>query len=192
MNDYLKVLAAAFLLSWSLPAEAQDDYDDGQDSPEPTHGLTVITRLDGEIDIPGFKSPGLGNSGLYTELEGDFSENWSYFLCNHWLSDSPMDLYRNAFRADEADFLDFANVTWHNDSWKVILGKDFIPFGTFELAGDDYTAHPLICSAFWNNACVYQWGVKAGWTLPDGRNSFTLGVSSSPHSVRPFADGKMA
>ena len=174
MKEHL-VTAAMMLLCF--PAFSQEANEPGRGAAE----LTAIAR----VEYP------LGNTSLYTLLEGNITENLSYCVENHLLSTEPCLLYRNTLRSDDVNWLDFAYLTYSFGSFEVSAGKDMLPWGTFEMDEYDFDVHTDFVSSVWNMLPIYQWGLKASW-LPTEELCFDARVSTSPYGERPFASGLYA
>ncbi|MBO4842978.1 MAG: hypothetical protein J5490_00135 [Bacteroidales bacterium] len=125
---------------------------------------------------------------LYTLVEGDLGELFSYSISNHWVSDEPTtpELYQNTWRADVLNWCDWANVSLNLGNWSFTVGKDIIAIGSFEIDQYDWDSYWEINSSFWNNAQVYQWGGKLTYATPSESNAFTLQATSSPFNYKPF------
>ena len=169
------VIAAMMLLCF--PAFSQEANEPGRGAAE----LTAIARA----EYP------LGNTSLYTLLEGNITENLSYCVENHLLSTEPCLLYQNTLRSDDVNWLDFAYLTYSFGSFEVSAGKDMLPWGTFEMDEYDFDVHTDFVSSVWNMLPIYQWGLKASW-LPTEELCFDARVSTSPYGERPFASGLYA
>jgi len=143
--------------------------------------LSVIARAEYLHGDP------LGNTSLYTLLEGNISDNLSYSVCNHWLSSAPGDLYAATFHSDETNWLDWATLTYSLESFEFSVGKDCMPWGTYEMDENDWDVHYPFASSIWNNLSNYQWGAMASW-IPREEITFGFRFCSSPYSVKPFED----
>ena len=113
MKKYLVVCAAALSLLPCFPLHSQEADDTGAGV-----GLTIVPRLElTPVFSEGKGDFTLGNSSLYSLFEGNILDNLSFSVSNHWLSDSPADLYRikgegaNLFRSDWTNWLDWAYLT---------------------------------------------------------------------------------
>ncbi|MBO4469041.1 MAG: hypothetical protein J5740_01505, partial [Bacteroidales bacterium] len=168
---------AAMLLCCSL-AIAQEADELGGSNAE----LSVIARAEYLYGDP------LGNSSLYTLLEGNISDNFSYSISNHWLSSDPGALYVNTLRADDVNWLDWAYLTYSTGSLEFSVGKDALVWGTYEMDEYDWDIHYPMASSMWFNLPIYQWGVRASW-LPFEGMSLDLRASSSPYGGLPFDNG---
>ena len=133
----------------------------------------------------------LGNSSLYTLLEGNISDNLSYSVCNHWLSSEPGALYANTLRSDDVNWLDWAYLTYSFGSVELSLGKDMLVWGTYEMDEYDFDVHIPMATSIWNAVPVYQWGVRASW-LPLEGLSLDFRLASSPYSEHPFGEGMLS
>ena len=182
------VVLTAFMLSCSLV------YSQEADGLGPGAELTVVPRLDLNPQIP-FGSGGsndltLGDSSFYTLFDGTLTPWLSFSVCNHWLSTSPGDLYRETFfRSDTVNWNDWMYLAFTPGNWTFTLGKDTMTIGGWEFDDNDYLLHNVLCSGMWQNLSCYQWGLKAGWTTPDEGSTFSFQWSTSPYGRRPFADG---
>ena len=154
-------------------------------------GITITAA--GRADVsPLFPGGGVSfdNSALYTFIDGQLGDHFSYSICNHWLSTQPGDLYRNTFRSDDVNWVDWAYVAFNYEDFSLSAGKDVIAIGGWEMDPYDVESHSSLNSVFWNWFTVYQLGAKASWE--PGNSSFTLGVSASPFSETPFQDALAA
>lgn len=147
--------------------------------------LSVIARAEYLNGDP------LGNSSLYTLLEGNISENLSYTVINHWLSSDPGALYANSLHVDDVTWLDVAALTYSNGSFELSLGKEDLLWGTYEMSEYDWDVHIPMASSIWSALPFYQWGVRASW-LPLEGLALDFRASSSPFSGLPFEDGLLA
>ena len=200
----LLLLFAAMLpccLALSQEAEGNGKYADFQ----------LIPRA----DFNGYFTPGksgdgssgytFGNSSIYTLIEGAFSENVAFTVCNHWLSlpqpgfEETLDLYRNTLYSNCNNWLDIAKVDFTFGNWTFTAGKDCIANGGFEYdewdVDTDYMTVAddkiLIASNLWYNLPAYQWGAKVAYDIA-GHTSVALQMTSSPFGERPFASGLFA
>ena len=176
-SEMKKHLVTAAMMLLCFPAFSQEANEPGRGAAE----LTAIARA----EYP------LGNTSLYTLLEGNLTENLSYCVENHWLSTEPGLLYQNTLRSDDVNWLDFAYLTYSFDSFEISAGKDMLPWGTFEMDEYDFDIHLPFVSSVWNMLPIYQWGLKASW-LPTDELCFDVRVSTSPYGERPFASGLYA
>ena len=125
---------------------------------------------------------------LYTLLEGSLGEHLSYSLCNLWVNDDPKSLYANTLRSDVMDWCLWGWLSVDLGNWHIIAGKDYIRTGGFETDAYDYDQYWQLCSNFWNNAQVYQYGGAVRYSLPSESDEFMVQVLSSPFSGKPFED----
>ena len=123
---------------------------------------------------------------LYTLVEGDLGEQFSYSISNHWVGDDTRALYQNTWHADSYNWCDWAYLSFNPGNWSFTLGKDVIAIGSFEIDQYDWDSFWELNTSFWNNAQVYQWGAKAAYTLPSETSTFALQLSSSPFNYKPF------
>ena len=132
----------AFLLV-SCAAFAQDE------KPQSEGTLLIVPRLDAD---PAYSfadkawSFDFGSSSLYTVFDGNLGDHLSFSISNHWIAfadsfDNTKDLYRNTWRSDVNNWVDWANVTASFGSFSLTLGKDYIHFGTYEIDDYDFDAH---------------------------------------------------
>lgn len=177
----------AFLLV-SCAVFAQDE------KPQSEGTLLIVPRLDAD---PAYSfadkawSFDFGSSSLYTVFDGNLGDHLSFSISNHWIAfadsfDNTKDLYRNTWRSDVNNWVDWANVTASFGSFSLTLGKDYIHFGTYEIDDYDFDAHWQLNSAFWNNYQVYQWGGSLGWTSEDESTTLKLQVTTDQLMEKPF------
>ncbi len=182
----LFVLFAFLLVSGA--AFAQDE------KPQSEGTLMIVPRLEAEPAYAfGDKSWSfdLGTSSLWTVFEGNLGDYFSFSFSNHWFAysssfDDTKDLYRNTWRADANNWVDWANVSIHLGNFSLTLGKDYIHFGTFESDDYDFDSHWQVNSSLWNNYQVYQWGGSIGWTSNDESTSLMLQMTSDQTMEKPF------
>lgn len=154
----------------------------------------IVPRLNAEpmYTIPSKEwSFDLGETALYTVFDGNLGNYFSFSFANRWFAytdsfDNVKDLYRNTWRADENNWVTWANVSLHLGNFSLTLGKDYIHFGTFEIDAYDFDAHWQLNSVLWNNYQVYQWGGSLGWTSSDESTTLLLQMTSDQTMVRPF------
>ncbi len=177
----LVVLAASILLC--ILAQAQGADDSGTSA-----GITIVPRLDFNPTFydGDFNEVTLGSSSLYSLFEGNITEKLSFSVCNHWLSDSPEDLYKNTWRTDDVNWCDWAYLEYAPGNFIITAGKQTLTFGGYELEEYDYDVHPDMMSALFNNFQCYQWGLKAGWMNGSENTGIFLQAVSSPYGERPF------
>ena len=184
-----KILALVAALLCCFTTYSQED---SHTSNIPT--LVVTPRFDVNPYIPiGGKESfgvGFGNTSLYTLFEGSVGENFSYSMSNHWLSSDPASLYQNAFRSDDVDFIDWLTLSYSVGDVTFTVGKDMLAIGGWELDPMDVDQHTDLCSAFWNNIAIYQWGGRVEYTTPSENSSLAFQFATSPFAEYPFA-GKL-
>ena len=130
-------------------------------------------------------------ASLWTVFDGNIGEHFSYSISNHWFAfstsfEDTKDLYKNTWRADVNNWVDWANVSAHFGNFSLTLGKDYIHFGTFEIGDYDFNAHWQVNSMLWNNYQVYQWGGSFSWTSSDESTTLMLQMSSDQLMEKPF------
>lgn len=157
-----------------------------QEANEPGSGsateFSVIARAEYLHSDP------LGNTSLYTLLEGNFSDNLSYSVCNHWLNSEPGALYANTFRSDDVNWLDWAYLTYEFGNFNLNVGKMVALWGTYEMDEYDFDIHYPFTSNIWNNMPAYQWGFSLAWQ-PVEAMTLETGLLTSPYGEHPFASG---
>lgn len=136
-------------------------YSQEADEPGGQTELSVVARAEYLSSDP------LGNTSLYTLLEGEFAGNFSYSIANHWLSSEPELLYTNTLRNDDVNWLDWAYLTYSTGDFAFTAGKNVMLWGTFENDEYDFDIHYPFASSIWNNVNVYQWGLSASWNIAD-------------------------
>ena len=192
MKRLLVVCAASLLPCFLVSAQEADNSDRGVE-------LSVISRVDLNPILSTEKGGNgeftLGNSSLYSLIEGNLTENLSFSVCNHWagfdsVSDflaTTKDLYGNTFHSDNTNWLDWAYLTYTFGNFSLTLGKDMVTTGGLEFDDYDFEVHPALVSSFWQNFSCYQWGGKAVFTTPDESDAIGFQVTTSPFGERPFS-----
>lgn len=135
----------------------------------------------------GYYGSDFGATSLYTFLDGTIGEHFSYSMSNHWLSTTPGALYRDPFRSDEADFIDWLTISYNIGGFTFTLGKESILYGNYEIDYADIDQHAEVCSSFWNKSMTYQWGGKVEYCFSDESSTLAFHFASSPFGERPFA-----
>ena len=141
-------------------------------------------------------SSDFGATSLYTVFDGNLGDYFSFSFSNHWFAfessfDDTKNLYRNTWRSDEVNWVDWANVSLHLGNFSLTLGKDYIHFGTFEVDDYDFDAHNQLNTMFWNNYQVYQWGGSIGWTSNDENTTLLLQMTTDQTMEKPFSSKKL-
>ncbi|MBR1872508.1 MAG: hypothetical protein IJ795_04805 [Bacteroidales bacterium] len=192
MKKFLVVCAAA-MLCCSL-AFAQEAEDTGRGAE-----LSIIPRLDAGIlyerESKAFM-PLLGNTSLYTLFEGNFSDSWSFSLCNHWLASDwgygnfsddlwgpikglyHLNIPGKAVNAN--NFVDWLYVTYAPGDFELTLGKQVLLMGGFEFDDYDVDVDNMLASDFWSSYTCYQWGFTAAWNIPKGIGKVSVQAALSP------------
>ena len=159
--------------------------------------LHLVPRIEGNPYFSNSENGfSLGNTSLYTFLDGNLSENLSFSFSNHWvalewgeMSETLGSLYKNSFRSDDYTWCDWANLTYSFNNFEITVGKDCSFAGGWENDANDVDCHLGLCSTFWDTFVTYQWGGSFRYTLPSEKSSFALQVCSSPYGEKPFASG---
>lgn len=150
----------------------------------------VTPRFDANPYIPmndwGHEGFDFGNSSIYTFLDGSIG-NFSYSMCNHWVAEDTASLYKNAFRSDENDFIDWLTLSYTVGRFTFTVGKDVLAIGGSELDYNDVDVHYATASPFWHKVPFYQWGASIDFTNKKEDTNLRLQFASSPFGARPFA-----
>ena len=140
----------------------------------------------------GYKGFDFGNSSLYTFLDGSVG-NFSYSLCNHWFAsdwDTTKSLYKDSFRSDYTDFIDWLTLSYQVGQFNFTIGKDMLAIGTWELDYYDVDVHTSLVSPFWHKISIYQWGGAVDYTTKDESTNIRFQFGTSPFvsqfGERPF------
>ncbi len=190
----LSLSLAAILCSFvGFAQEAETE--DGELSLQiiPRFEIAPVIPLSGDVQGGfNFRNPDFyGNSSLYTLFEGDIAPWLSFSVANHWLSAYPKELYTNTWRAWEANWCDWANLTFHlGEKFHIVVGKDALAVGTREIDAYDFDSHYPLMSQMWHNLQAYQWGGSLDFT-PVENVIVRAQVTSSPFCEKPFQDGLM-
>ena len=177
----LAVALLCYFCTYSQEAKTSDNV--------PT--LIISPRFEVNPYIPtgseGLSGVDFGSTSLYTFLDGNIGENFSYSMSNHWLSTTPGALYADPFRSDEADFIDWLTLSYSVGPFTFTLGKESLLYGSYEFDYSDIDQNAEVCSSFWNKSMTYQWGGKIEYGFSDESSALAFHFASSPFGVRPFA-----
>ena len=196
MRKYLVVCAAMTLLCSLVRAQEAEDAGSGA-------VLSIIPRFDAGLlyDFDGKEASfSFGNTSLYTLFEGNFSEQWSFSIANHWVAGDgwaggafndaigtpTADLYSlhlpfKGVEASDWNFLDWAYVTFAPGDLSFTLGKQMLLVGGWEFDDYDFDVNPLNASLFWNSFRCYQWGAAIAWDFSES-SAITLQAAASPYN----------
>jgi len=198
MKKILVVCAALFMLPCSLL------YSQEADEPGTGAEFTIIPRFDIGAEYLGKGGDksyalNLGNSSIYTLFEGNFTENLSFSIANHWASFGTdagdwdktwyTDLYDGTGYSNTNSWLDWINLTYEVGNFYFTVGKDAMFVGGLEYDEYDFDVHPVLASSLWNNLPCYQWGASAGWTSDSENTTLALQMVTSPYGEHPFSSG---
>ena len=176
------VLLAAILCCFTAYSQEQASNDN-----IPT--FVVTPRLDVNPYVAtaseGYSGFDHANSSLYTFLDGSVGD-FSYSLCNHWLSTDPKSLYTNAFNCNECDFIDWLTLSYAVGRFNFTVGKDMLAIGTWELDYYDVDVHTNLASPMWHKMPIYQWGASVDYTTKDESTTLRAQFATSPFGYRPF------
>ena len=185
MKKILVLLAALALPSSLLFSQEADEPGTGAE-------LTVIPRID--LGLPA----NLGNSSLYSLFEGNFTDNLSFSVCNHWASlasdfktfdsEAITDLYKYTWRSDWTNWCDWAYLEYGIGDFAIRLGKDVMYVGGLEFDAYDYDCHLPLMSSMWSNFAPYQWGATLEWSAAEN-TILGIQMQTSPYGERPFGSG---
>lgn len=187
MKKILVVCAACLLSCFLVRAQGVDNSGRGV-------GLTVIPRIDLTPNFPLEKGGNgeftFGDSSLYSLVEGNISDAFSFSIANHWLAsdvDAIKALYQNTWRSDDVNWLDWAYLTFTTGNVSISAGKQVMTIGAFEFDAYDYEVHSFLNSTLWNTFNCYQWGAKVDWTNDPENTTLGFQVTTSPYGERPFS-----
>lgn len=145
--------------------------------------LTSMSAIDfsvvGRVEYP-------WNYNLYTFLDGDIGEHVSYSFSNHWVSKDTKALYQNTWKSWDVNWCDWANFTFTFGGLSITVGKDLLLTGSNEEMPNDVDNYPFLCSEFWNNLQMYQWGGKIAYEFSSINTTFEAQFCSSPFDEKPF------
>jgi hypothetical protein len=124
---------------------------------------------------------GFGGDGLYLNIDGKISKNFSYSLYHNLIS-QPGD--------DDSVFgnTNWLTLTYHLKNFSFTAGKDALIVGSYEYDAYDIDSYFDMNSIFYNSLSSYQWGVKAMWSNKAETTSIALQVVTSPFSYAPKED----
>lgn len=193
-----KIFALATVLACCLPVKGQKT-----EKNDFSLEMEVIGKLETEpvFNFDGTGSNNFGNSCLYTRVESQFGNGWSFLWVGHWLSTDngevpffpqsggSRDLYKNTWRSDSFSWTDYCYIDYSINGWTFRLGKDVLMQGGYEYDNWDWDCQFPIYSMNWNNASCYQWGGSIQWTDKDEMNTIGIQAVSSQFSERPWQNG---
>ena len=126
------------------------------------------------------RTGGFGGDGLYLNIDGKISKNFTYSLCQRLFSSHGED--SSVFEAT-----DWLNLTYEVGSFSFTAGKDVVAVGSYEYDAYDIDSYFDMNSMFYNSFSCYQWGVKAMWS-PTDSSSLAFQVTTSPFAYSPLED----
>ena len=195
MKRHLTFLGAILLIAGSAVAQEVNSSaqmqksSSGEDvSANEIVDYTPSISLDSRFGYGGIvsgKAAGFGGDGLYLNVDGKISKNFSYSLCQKF------------FAANGEDESVFDNTDWLTLSYDVggftfTAGKDIVMVGSYEYDAYDIDSYFDMNSMFYNSFSSYQWGVKAMWTNKSETSSIALQVTNSPLAYYPKEDNLYA
>ena len=127
---------------------------------------------------------GFGGDGVYLNIDGKISKNFSYSLCQRFFSSHGED--DSAF-----DNTDWLTLSYEVGDFSFTAGKDVVMVGSYEYDAYDIDSYFDMNSMFYNTFGCYQWGVKAAWA-PSDEGSIALQITNSPFSLYPREDNLYA
>ena len=163
----------------SVPLQTSASQEDAtlEDGEDWIPSISLDSRFSYDRVVSG-KTAGFGGDGLYLNIDGKISKNFSYSLCH------------NLFSQRGEDDSVFDNTNWLTLSYDLgnfsfTAGKDALLVGSYEYDAYDIDSYCDMNSLFYNSFSSYQWGVKAMWTHPNESYSFALQVANSPFAYAP-------
>lgn len=157
------------------PAFGEDEK--SQQSVDYTPQISLDSRF-GYDRIVSNGTAGFGGDGLYLNVDGKISKNFSYSLCQRFFS-------ANGEDSSVFDNTDWLTLTYDVGQFSFTAGKDVVAVGSCEYDAYDIDSYFDMNSMFYNSFCCYQWGVKAMWTAPSETSSVAFQVTNSPFSFAP-------
>lgn len=195
MKRHLTFLGAMLLIAGSAVAQEANSSaqmqksSSGEDvSAKEIVDYTPSILLDSKFGYNGIVSggaAGFGGEGLYLDVEGKISKNFSYSL------------YQKLYTANSEDTSVFYNtdcltLNYNVGSFDIIAGKQGILLGSFEDDAYDNDSYYDMNSMFYNSWSSNQWGVKAMWTNKSETSSVAIQATNSPFSYSPKEDNLYA
>lgn len=124
---------------------------------------------------------------IYTFLDGEFGEHFTYSLANHWVSGSGTpDLYRNTWSASEVNWCDWAYLTYSTGGFSISAGKIPTLSGLHDYSPDDVDNYMFLCNSFTNGVNGYQLSAMAAYTFESAGTTVSLQYSNSAFDEKPF------
>lgn len=177
----LLLIALCSICAWSQ----EDDY---------KGALKVVPRFDVGANFYEGEKPEVdwGNSGLYTQLDYNFTSSLKFRMINLWVNSEPKGLYSNFFRPYAINFLPTFALDFSFSNFYVTVGKDYLGLGGFENDPYDYDFDFDQLTPFCWYMVTSQWGGRIGWISESENTDLSFAVTSSPFGTRTFADGLLA
>lgn len=192
MKRLIAASAAVLLSAFPLISQTVSETTEATEEEETGLTLSLIPRLDGSIlnyNQPegNITSWTLGNSILYSILDGNITDNLSVYACFHLLAPDPSWLYTNTFHSDECSWLDMLSLTYSLGNFDISLGKENLAFGGFEQDADICDPYLDLSTNSWHSIQSFLWGGRLAYNFGEEQNIFFQGLAS-PFSVYPFQD----
>ena len=182
MKRHIAVLLVAL---YSICAWSQSDF---------SGTFRIVPRFDAGANFYKGEKPEVdwGNSGLYTELEQNFSSSVKFHLLNLWVNPYPQELYQATFHANVPNWMPICSIEFDFSNFYVSLGKDYIGLGGFENDPSDYDFDYDQLTPFNSGVTNTQWGGMFGWVSDSENTELSIAVTSSQFVDRPFANGQLS
>ena len=166
----------------SAPLQTSVSHEDTslEDGEDWIPSISLDSRFSYNRVIPGSKA-GFGGDGLYLNIDGKISKNFSYSLCQKFFS---------AQGEDDSTFdnTDWLTLSYDLGNFTFTAGKDVLLLGSYEYDAYDIDSYFDMNSLFYNSFSAYQWGVKALWSNKEESSSVAIQVTTSPFSYSPRED----
>ncbi len=153
--------------------------------------ITIRPRLEGAYNsIFNKEDFGFGMSSLYSFLEGDISDSFSYYASLHFLSADPKSLYNYDYPCINGTWVDMAYLSYNRDFWGIDLGKVMLNFGGMTNELDDVDCYSGLIPFNWFEFNSYQYGLTFRLT-PWENHSFEAQFTTAPY-MESFKDMQYA
>ncbi|MBO4498680.1 MAG: hypothetical protein J5732_00300 [Bacteroidaceae bacterium] len=154
--------------------------------------IRIVPRLEGAYNsYSNYEHQfGLGMSSLYSFLDGEIGDHFSYSASFHFLSNHPQSLYKYESPCYNGTFVDWAYMSYNNSIIGFDLGKIIFNYGGFAYEENDVDVFSGMVPYLWNDFCTYQYGLTFRVT-PSENHSIEAQFATSPY-MQSFKDMQFA
>lgn len=182
MKQFRFAALAAALLCFQINVSAQTAAAVEAEDDENHVTVSLIPRIEGNWQHFKTEDPknvfGLANSALFSEIDGNFTDNLAVYGQFMLMDTDPASLYGNSFRPDECTWVRMLMLTYSLGNFDLSLGKDALAFGGFEKAEDEYNGYLDSYTTSWHQIQPFLWGGKLGYNIDENNNVFFQALNS--------------